>query len=41
MTLHIVDVFEKIEKPSLTSMETTKTQVIPKDMNKGLNDITL
>lgn len=39
MTLHIVDVFEKLEKPSFTSMETTKTQGIPKDMNKRPNYI--
>jgi hypothetical protein len=41
MTLHIVDVLKKLEKPSFTSMETTKTQEIPKDMNKRLNCITL
>jgi hypothetical protein len=41
MTLHIVDVFEKLEKLSLTSMETTKTQGIPNDMNKRLNYIIL
>jgi hypothetical protein len=43
MTLHIIDIFEKLEKPSLTSMETTKTQTqgIPKDMNKRLNYIKL
>jgi hypothetical protein len=41
MTLHIVDVFEKLEKPSFTNMETTKTHGIQKDMNKRLNYITL
>jgi hypothetical protein len=41
MALHIVDVFKKLEIFSVTSMETTKTQGIPKDMNKRLNYITL
>jgi hypothetical protein len=41
MTLHIIDIFKKLEKPYLRSMETTKTQGIPKDMNKILNYITL